>query len=175
MKNIELIGYTKINLSPIYRIGLADHGDYRKSIKLVASWSTGDFYRPFYGDDYFTSETLPDDAKWVLRGLALSTRANDIILKINSEFSTQSRSFVSYIHTYFNYKTNVEHTQIHNIEFPYEWSNCEYSMSRCIVLSKELEAKSKSLKVSTERVIELRKMYDNLALCTFNKFFVGTW
>ena len=173
MKNIELIGYTKINLSPIYRIGLADCGDYRNSIKLVASWSTGDFYRPFYGDDYFTKEILPDSAKWVLRGLDLSRQSNGIVSKINSEFSTQSRSLASYIRTYFNYKTNIEHTQIHRIDFPCEWSNCEYYMIRCIDLTKEVEAKSKALKIATDRIVELRKMYDNLALCTFNKFFVG--
>lgn len=173
MKNIELIGYTKINLSPIYRIGLADYGDYRSCIKLVVSWSTGDFYRPFYGDDYFTKETLPDSAKWVLRGLELSNRANEIVSKINSEFSTQSRSLASYIHTYFNYKTNVERTQIHHIEFPCEWSSCEYSMRRCVMLAKEVEAKSKALKIATERIVDLRKMYDKLALCTFNRFFIG--
>ena len=173
MKNIELIGYTKINLSPIYSIGLADYGDFRNSVNLVASWSTGDFYRPFYGDDFFTKENLPDSAKWVLRGLELSNRANEIVSKINSEFSTQSRSLASYIHTYFNYKINVEHTQIHHIDFPCEWSICEYSMIRCIELTKEVEAKSKALKIATERIIELRKMYDKLALCVFNKFFVG--
>lgn len=173
MKNIELIGYTKINLSPIYRIGLADYGDYRHNISLVASWSTGDFYRPFYGDDYFTEKTLPDESKWVLRGLVLSNHANNIVSKINSEFTTQSRSLASYIRTYFEYKTKIEGERIHNIEFPGEWSNNEYPMRRSILLTKEVEAKGKALKIATERIVELREMYDKLRTSVFNKFYVG--
>ena len=173
MKNFEIIGYTKKNLSPIIRVGFADYGDFRNGIKFAASWDNGNFYRPVYVEEYFTVDTLPDSAKWVLRDFELSPTAQQIVNTINNEFSSQSKSLSDYIRISFNYYSKIYSMSIHNIDFPTEFK-CDYwAMYNCLGLLKEKTELSNKLSDCQKRNTEISKVLTKIRETVFNKFYVG--
>ena len=173
MKNFEIVGYTKKNLSPIVRVGFADYGDFRNGIKLAASWATGDFYRPVYTEEYFTVDTLPEDAKWVLKEFKLSEKAMKVVLTINNEFSSQSRSLSDYIRIFFDYHRKIYSMSIHNIDFPTEFK-CDYwAMYNCLGFFKENTELSNQLSDCRKINSEIVKTLNNIREVVFNKFYVG--
>lgn len=174
-KNIEIVGWTKKNLSAIIRIGFADYGDYRYGC-LYAISQEGEIYRPImHGAEFFTSENLPEAAKWVLtKEQVYNEKSQTIIDTINKEFSTQTGSLDAFIRITFEYRQLIEWSAVHNIEVPSEYnSSAYYTMKQAVELFKEKQKLQEELTKLKQTSSALRKELDTLKNKVFTKFFVG--
>jgi len=175
MDNIEIIGYTKRNLSYVIRIGFADYGDFRIGT-LYALSQFGHIYRPVnYNEGYYTPETLPSENQWIrckeLPGFSQDTKK--IIETINSQFHGQSHNLNRYIRTLFEYEQEINHTSIHHIKMPTEYDYSYHVMDKALELYKKSNRLEKELKEKSNLCAQYATQLLNLKNKVFAKFFVG--
>lgn len=174
-KNVEILGWTKKNLSAVIRIGKADYGDFRNGT-IYAISQMGEIYRPIdFNEEFFTRENLPESANWVLtKEQIFSEKSLRIISTINKEFASQTGSLDSFIRTKFEYEGLINGTSIHRIEMPevYEGS-VYYPMLNALKFFKEKMKLQQDLTKSHERSSKLATELISLKSRVFAKFFVG--